>query len=674
MPGYKPAVWFYRSGNPTVNGLHLALLGQLDIRQNGVPLADFESRKAQALLCYLAVTRQKHSRAVLAGLLWPEIPEVKALMNLRKAVTLLHRYVDEHVHVTRRSLAFNFDTPYRLDVGQFEVAMSIRRDVSPATVEVMKEALDLYRGEFLAEFYVRDALPFEEWMLAQRARLQELALDGLYRLAVYYYKQGAFEDALGYTRRLLALEPWREEAHRQQMMLLAQMGQRSEALVQYENCRRVLAEELGITPSAETEALATAIRAGNPGTGGGGRAGREESTPAYQPLSQSPPQPATPSPMHNLPAQRTPFVGREAETSDIVRWLQDRACRLLTLAGPGGIGKTRLAIQAAQYFVDSTRQEAVFADGVFFVPLDEVSSAEFLAPAIANSLNFPLYDSPDPEEQLRNCLQRKKVLLLLDNFEHLPEGAELISEILATSPGVKVLVTSREALHIQEEWFQPVWGMAFPRNAAEWPEGITPEGYSAVELFVQCARRARPGFSLNEEASCVVRICQLVEGMPLGIELAAAWIRALSCQTIAQELEQSLDLLTTTWYNLPPHHRSMRAVFDRSWKLLSAAERDVLKRLSVFRDEFRAEEAANVAGASLPQLARLIEKSLLQYTPPGRYRMHELLRQFCAEKLHTAAEDGAETPDKHAHLAPGHLAPARTPYSQEQNSSPTISA
>jgi predicted ATPase/DNA-binding SARP family transcriptional activator len=622
-----------------VTRLHLALLGQLDIQKNGSSLADFESQKARALLCYLAVTGQKHSRAALAGLLWPEMPEANAHMNLRKTVAVLRRFVGEHVHVTRRSLAFNFDAPHWLDVSEFEAAMAISRELTPATVETMRKALALYQDDFLAQFNVRDAHPFEEWVLSQRAHLREMALDGLYRLAAYYYRLGVYDFSLNYTRRLLALEPWREEAHRQQMLLLAKMGQRSQALMQYESCRRILAKELGITPSTETIHLAAAIRAGDLDTGGGGRIGREESAPAYQLLSQSLPQPVTTfSPVHSLPAQRTSFVGREAEISNIVQWLQDPACRLLTLAGPGGIGKTRLAIQVAQHFADNMTKAAEFTDGVFFVPLDTLSSVNSLVSAIAKVLNFPFYTSLDLKEQLVNFLHPKNLLLLLDNFEHLLDGAELISGLLATAPGVKALVTSRQALHIQEEWFHPVRGMAFPKDATEWSEEKALEEYGAVQLFVQSARRALPGFSLNEEAEHVVRICQLVEGMPLGIELAAAWVRVLPCQTIAQELEQSLDLLTATWQNLPPRHRSIRTVFDHSWQLLTTSEQNVLQKLSLFQDGFQAETANTVAGASLSELAYLIEKSLLQLTPTGSYRIPELLRQFCAGRLEAAIE------------------------------------
>jgi DNA-binding SARP family transcriptional activator/predicted ATPase len=622
-----------------VTTLYLALLGQLSIQQNGTSLGAFESQKTRAILCYLVVTAQKHSREALAGLLWPEMPEANARMNLRKAVIVLRRSVGEHIYVTRRSLAFNFDAPHWLDVSEFETAMAMSRELTPATVEAMKKALDLYQDDFLAQFNVRDAPPFEEWVLSQRARLREMALDGLYRLAAYYYHRGEYDLSLDYTRRLLALEPWREEAHRQQMLLLVKMGQRSQALMQYESCCQILAKELGITPSAETMDLAAAIRAGNFGMGGGGMMGRGEPAPVYQLLSQSSPPPFTSlPPVHNLPAQYTPFVGREAEIGDIVQWLQDPTCRLLTLGGPGGIGKTRLALAAAQRFVDNKTEDASGKAGVFFVPLNEVSSVKALASAIANALNFPFHASLDLKKQLVNFLRPKNLLLLLDNFEHLLDGAELISEILTAAPFVKVLITSHQALHLQEEWFHLVQGMAFPKDATAWSEGKALENYCAVQLFVQSAYRARPGFSLIEEAEHVVRICQLVEGMPLGIELAAAWVRALPCQVIAQELEQSLDLLTTTWQNLPPRHRSMRTVFDHSWQRLSAAERDVLQRLSVFQDGFQAETAATVAGASLPELACLIEKSLLQLTPTGSYRMPELLRQFCAGRLEAVIE------------------------------------
>jgi predicted ATPase/transcriptional regulator with XRE-family HTH domain len=365
---------------------------------------------------------------------------------------------------------------------------------------------------------------------------------------------------------------------------------------------------------------------------------------------------------HNLPSPATPFIGREKELTDIARCLKDPACRLLTLVGPGGIGKTRLAIQAAQHFVDAQPTELIFVHGIIFVPLTAVSSPSGIVSAIAEAANFTFYSNVPPQQQLLDYLREKEMFLLLDNFEHLlipaegenAGGVDLIAEILAVAPAVKLLVTSREALNLQEAWFHPIAGLAFPDltpnpspERETTPEEV--EAYDAVRLFVQSARRARVGFSLAAEQKSVVRICQLVEGMPLGIELATAWLKTLSCDQIAREMERSLDILSVRLHNLPERHRSMRAVFEHSWRLLAEAEQAVLQRLSVFRGGFQQEAAEPVAGASLITLATLVEKSLLQVTTSGRYQMHELLRQFAGEKLAQRVDEETATRERHSH-------------------------
>ena len=253
------------------------------------------------------------------------------------------------------------------------------------------------------------------------------------------------------------------------------------------------------------------------------------------------------------------------------------------------------------------------------------------------------------------------MLLVLDNFEQLltpPEGEDvsgldLIAEILAVAPAVKLLVTSREALNLQEAWFHPIAGLTFPeisRNPSAESERtwVGVEAYDAVRLFVQSARRAQVGFSLAAEQKSVVRICQLVEGMPLGIELAAAWLKTLTCDQIAREIERSLDILSTRLHNMPERHRNMRAVFEQSWRLLTGTEQAVLQRLSVFQGGFQQEAAGLVAGASLITLAILVEKSLLQVADSGRYQMHELLRQFAGEKLAQRADEETATRQRHS--------------------------
>ncbi|MBE7553309.1 MAG: tetratricopeptide repeat protein [Anaerolineales bacterium] len=355
--------------------------------------------------------------------------------------------------------------------------------------------------------------------------------------------------------------------------------------------------------------------------------------------------------VHHLPPQPTPFIGRAEEVAEIVKLLADPACRLLTLIGPGGIGKTRLAIQVA------TETAAVFADGVYLVNLQPIHSADFLASAIADALDFSLRGHEEPAQELLNYLDKKEVLLVLDNFEQLLStgGADPLADILEVCPAVKLLVTSREVLNLQEEWLYPVQGLSFPDSPlppaqpGPFEEAATMgiEQYSAVQLFVERARRIRRDFALADELPPVVRICQLVEGVPLALELAASWVKTLPSEIIAAEIARNLDFLTTKLRNVPNRQRSMRAVFDYSWQLLSEAERSVFKRLAVFRGGFRREAAERVARASLPILQSLVDKSLLRSEPDGRYQMHELLRQYAAEQLVLSPADVAQMYDLH---------------------------
>ncbi len=327
---------------------------------------------------------------------------------------------------------------------------------------------------------------------------------------------------------------------------------------------------------------------------------------------------------HNLPVQPTPFLGREEELAELTKLLENPTCRLITLVGPGGIGKTRLAIHIG------SRKINEFSNGVFFVPLAPVSSVEFLVSTIADVLKFSFYGSEEPKIQLLNYLREKKILILMDNFEHLLTGAGLLAEIIEASPWIKVLVTSRERLNLTGEWVFEVQGMNYPQN----DKTDHLEDYSAVQLFLKTAQRTNAAFSLiAEEKPYIIRICQLIKGMPLGIELAAAWVRMLSCREIVKEIEQNIDFLATSFRDIPERHRSLRAVFEHSWKLLSDLERNVFKKASIFRGGFSREAAKQVLEASLPLLSTLVDKSLLHRNPSERYEIHELLRQYAEEKL-----------------------------------------
>ena len=340
-------------------------------------------------------------------------------------------------------------------------------------------------------------------------------------------------------------------------------------------------------------------------------------------------------PMVHSSVWASEFVGRQDELAHIDALLSTPACRLLTLVGPGGIGKTRLALEAARQLPNP--------EHAHFVPLQPLTSPDFIVSAIADALGLQFYGGTPPKQQLLDYLRDKSWLLVLDNFEHLLDGAELPSELLASAPSLRLLVTSRERLKLVEEWVLDVSGLDYPARGDEGK----PERYSAVELFTQQAQRVKVGFTITDHnRPSVVRICSLVGGMPLAIELSATWVRALSCQSIAEEIGRSLDILETPERNIEPRHRTMRAAFEPTWARLSDHERDVFMRLSVFRGGFTREAAQKVAGASLRTLSALVDKSLLRVDANGRYDVHELLRQYSEEKLLDADQD-AETQHRH---------------------------
>jgi predicted ATPase/DNA-binding SARP family transcriptional activator len=626
-----------QKGGIRVSNLKLYLLGPPRLELDSAPVK-LNRRKAVALLAYLAVTGESHSRDKLATLFWPEANQSRARANLRQTLWHLNNWLNNSwLDVAGETVALLSHTNFWVDVEAFRILLAGFQahkhpvgELCTACVPLLTEAVTLYRQDFLTGFSLSDSPAFDEWQYFQTERLQFELADALQQLVRYHTAQEEFEVAILYTQRRLTLDPLHEPGQRELMMLYAWTGQRTAALRQYQTCVRVLEKELAASPEEETIQLYETIRNNQlhlPSEKAS--SARQKSVTTCLPARRS----------FNLPPQPTPFVGRGGELTEIAALLQDPACRLLTLVGPGGIGKTRLSIQAA------TQIAAHYPDDACFVSLAAITSVEFLTPAIADALRLPASHEGDPKSQLLVYLRERQLLLVIDNFDHLPNGADLMTDILNGAPGVKILVTSRERLHLQEEWIYQVQGLDYPQDEAA--DDLV--NYDAVQLFLQSARRIRSNFTpTDEDNAAVIRICQLVEGMPLGVELAAAWLPIFSCREIAQEIEHSIDFLTVSLRNLPPRHRSMRAVFESSWERLSSQEKSILRKLSVFRGGFGQSAVQTVTNAAPPVLLALADKSLLRRNAAGRYEMHDLLRQFAEEKLKVIAQEYENTYYQHS--------------------------
>ncbi|MBK9124996.1 MAG: AAA family ATPase [Chloroflexi bacterium] len=346
---------------------------------------------------------------------------------------------------------------------------------------------------------------------------------------------------------------------------------------------------------------------------------------------------------NNIPAQATPFIGRDKQVAALKQLLYDRRIRLITVLGAGGMGKTRLVLEVAAQLVAEKYGE--FADGVFFVSLQPTTDAANIVFQIANSLGIPLMgESPNPRQQLVDALAEERLLLVMDNWEHVLDGATLLPDILTAAPYVRVLATSRERLNLTGETIFSLTGMEFPTGNE--PEAVAQ--YEAVQLFIRTAQQEQPNWQATpEHLGYVARICHVTEGMPLAIILAASWLDTLTVEQIASEIQRSIDFLETEMRDIPERQRSIRAIFDYAWNSLSQPEQRVFMTLGVFRGGFTLQAAQAVAQASPRALQTLVAKALVTRVGGERYDVHALLRQYAEEKL---TESGTlhATLDRHA--------------------------
>jgi predicted ATPase/DNA-binding SARP family transcriptional activator len=620
--------------------LSITLLGPVQVTSGtGEPIT-FPYDKVTALLAYLAVEGDRaHRRESLAAIFWPEQDERAARHSLSQALWSLRRAVGDTgdgepalLLLTRDTVQINPAADIWLDSTAFTTLLA-QADLHASApthgahgglcrhcARQVEQAVDLYRGPFVQEGAGPDSVAFDEWSILIRERLHQAACRAFERLSDHLAQRGDIAAAIARVRRQIELDPLQEDAHRRLIALLATTGQRGAALEQYQQCARLLLDELDVEPEPETTALYLRIRAGT----------------AVPPRHDAPA-------ASSLPTQTTPFVGREREIDAIVSLLDAQQARVITLIGPGGIGKTRLALRAAE------TQRGTFRDGVHFVPLVGVTDPAMLPGAIAGAIGAAYHGDHEPIEQLVTFLKDREQLIVLDNAEQLVNdaaGPRIIAQLVEHAPRLYLIVTSRERLHLQAEAVFVVDGLDLPDLNVADPTALSAS--SAVQLFLTAARRtSSASFSTAADLPAIARVCQLVGCMPLGIELAAAWTSVLSPAEIAREIERSLDFLAADLHDIPDRHRSVRAVFDRSWEMLTDDERQVFQCLSVFRNGFQRAAAEWIAGATLPVLAALVGKSLLRRAPDGRYELHELVRQYADARLNTSPDDVHAIRERH---------------------------
>jgi predicted ATPase/DNA-binding SARP family transcriptional activator len=614
--------------------LSIAVLGPLQVTLNGALVTGFEYNKVRALLAYLAMeSGQPQSRAHLCDLLWTDLAEKTARRNLTQALTVLRRALSDSGDAPRWLLAdsegvqLNPNAPVEVDARRFmsQLAAAERHahrgwHTCRPCASRLDGALSLYRGDFLSQLIVPDSALFEEWALLWRERLRQRVFSVLERLSQYAEWRGEYGAAAAFAWQQVKLDGLRESGHRELMRLLALDGQRAAAEAQYELMQRLLQTELGVAPEEDSASLRAQVRAG-----------------ALDSLRRFAPPP------FNGPAAPNPLVGREAEREAVCGLVRDDDVRAVTLTGTAGIGKTRLALAAA----DALRFD--FENGVYFVELAPVADASLVAPALAQALGVKERPGQPLAETLARWLRGQHALLVLDSYDHLLEAAALAADLLAAAPAVKVLITSRAPLRIRAEQQYPLQPLA--------------QG-AAVELFGERARAVRPEFALtSENAGDVAALCAQVDHLPLAIELIAARARAFSLDELRQQLEAPLEALAHGARDLPDRHRSLRNAIRWSFERLGAEEQRVFAHLGVFAGGATAEAAQAVVGAApgvRSALEALVEASLAQtQTAAGetRFTLLEVMREFALEEL-TRSGEAAAARERHATFMAGLAAAA----------------
>lgn len=611
--------------------LHIETFGGLQITLDGEPVTGLISRKAFALLVFLAAEKRSVSRDRMISLLWSETTQTKALGNLSVHLSSLRKKLNNFLATDRHTIGLEANVSLLFDRNELETAvlqakelMRLNGRLNRTAAGMLAAGLDLYRGDFLAGFHIRDAEGFDEWVTLERARLRTLVFEGFDLLHTLYISQGKPQLVIDGLNRQLNLDPFYEDGYRKLMKAYVHAGQQAEALATYERCAEILNRDLGILPDSTTVALQQEIVNGT-----------------FEDLAQGLVGASNNRQIHNIPIAETSFLGRENELALIHKRFDDdpAACRLQTLVGAGGIGKTRLAMQIGR------ERESWYEDGVAYFSLEALEQADFLASEMLSVLGFERHDQIPAKKQLISHLQRRHMLIILDNFEQLLDESQtdalqavgLLIELMQRAPDIQFLVTSRERLNIQGEWLVELNGLPYPATFEERRAGL----YAAVELFKQRASQIVPDIFWHDAAAdALIRICQLVDGHPLALEMAAAQMRVKSIFQISEALQTSHSNLARKMRGVAKRHQSMTAVFDHSWRLLSGDEQQAFVQLSILRRAWSELMGMFLAQVSADLLERLVDQSMLRSVASTSRRLnertfdiHPLLRQFAKQKL-----------------------------------------
>ncbi len=591
--------------------LEITLLGEIVILLDGEPGTRIRGQKEIALLAFLAHTGKTYGREALADLLWEARSTKQSLSNLRTALARLRKHVGDQLIITRNNVSLSSAVHDQTDSVRMQTMLAgVGRERSQSGINILAQGLALYAGEFMAGFSLTQASRFNDWLAVEQEHLRQIAMNGYRQLAGWQEEQGAFNAGVITAQQWVAWDPLDETAQQMLMRLLAYDGRGSEALRVYEQCRDLLQVELAVHPAPATTALYHAIEDGSLAS--------PEIVPAL---------------LHNLPRALTPLFGRKKEIKKLITYLVNPDYPLISLTGPGGIGKTSLALAAGRQLL--IEEQAPFKDGIWFFSLEEIENdtpekiREEAAALLGPAMGLFFYGESDLWPQLLGQLGSKNHLLILDDIEQFFHVAsDLIVDLLEAGEDMHLLVISQTTLALGAS-------VAFPLAGLQTPTQVSPGALNneSVRLFAERAARMPAPFHLEKHLAEVVAICQFVEGMPLGIELAAASLGRLMVDEIMPALTGNLQLLNSSHRDLLPRQRTIQAVFDYTWQLLDPHEQTLLAQISIFQAGFTRQAAESVLNDTTSDLSHLVDHALLSRDETGRFRMHPLLRQSAREKL-----------------------------------------